>query len=254
MKTKIFNALKQEYARLGLGDNILSGLSDMLASTGMVTEENLQSVVVGQKAYLEDLQKSNDRRVQEAVTKTQNEATSKADAAKAEHAAAIAKIQKELDEYKAAHPAENVEDKNMPDWYKAEKAEREKRMKEMQDALDAIKTAKEESDNKLKAIEEQRTAEENARAAAERAAKVEAKAKEKGIPDWMIKHGFADIPADADDATIESILAGYANEIQTNFLPNRGGIPQGNNKVADKKATDSIALKMLPGFANKENK
>ena len=42
MKDKIFNALKQEYARLGLGDNILLGLAEMLAGTSLVTEENLQ--------------------------------------------------------------------------------------------------------------------------------------------------------------------------------------------------------------------
>lgn len=246
MKTKIFNALKQEYARLGLGDNILSGLSEMLAGTGMVTDENLQSIVAGQKAYLEDLQKSNDKRVQDAVTKADKSA---------EHAAALAKLQKELDDYKAAHPdTQIVDDKNMPDWYKAEKAEREKREKAMQEALDAIKAAKEESDNKLKAMEDQRIAEEASRAAAARAAMVEAKAKEKGIPDWMIKHGFADIPSDADDATIDNILAGYAQEIQTNFLPGKGSFPQGNNKVAEKKETDAIAAKMLSGFVKKENK
>ena len=57
MKDKILNALKQEYAHLGLGDGILSGLAEMLAGTKLVTDENLQGIVAGQKAYLEDLQK-----------------------------------------------------------------------------------------------------------------------------------------------------------------------------------------------------
>lgn len=78
MKDKIFNAQKQEYARLGLGDNILMGLAEMLAGTSLVTEENLQGIVAGQKAYLEDLQKSNDKRVQDAVDKTQKDASDKA--------------------------------------------------------------------------------------------------------------------------------------------------------------------------------
>ena len=65
MKDKILNALKQEYAHLGLGDGILSGLAEMLAGTKLVTDENLQGIVAGQKAYLEDLQKSNDKRVQD---------------------------------------------------------------------------------------------------------------------------------------------------------------------------------------------
>ena len=52
MKDKILNALKQEYAHLGLGDGILSGLAEMLAGTSLVTEENIKGIVAGQKAYL----------------------------------------------------------------------------------------------------------------------------------------------------------------------------------------------------------
>lgn len=37
MKDKIFNALKQEYARLGLGDNILLGLAEILVGSFLVT-------------------------------------------------------------------------------------------------------------------------------------------------------------------------------------------------------------------------
>ena len=47
MKDKILNALKQEYAHLGLGDGILSGLAEMLAGTKLVTDENLQGIVAG---------------------------------------------------------------------------------------------------------------------------------------------------------------------------------------------------------------
>ena len=284
MKEKIFNALKQEYARLGLGDGILSGLAEMLASTSLVTDENLQGIVAGQKAYLEDLQKSNDKRVQEAVTKTQKDATDKADAAAKEHQAAVEKLRKEYDEYKSAHPDKQpltppAEDKEMLEWYKKEKAEREKREqeraskeKEWQDKLDniekawqdkfdaieksrseseakvkAIEEAKKASDAKLKAIEDAKAAEEAERAATLRRETINGKAKEKGIPDWMIAHGFADISPDADDAKIDEILSQYASEIQTNFLPGKNALPQFDGKQATKADTDSLVAKLFPG-------
>lgn len=256
MKDKILNALKQEYAHLGLGEGILSGLAEMLAGTKLVTDENLQGIVAGQKVYLEDLQKSNDKMVQDAVTKTQNEANTKAESAKTEHAAAIAKVQKELDDYKAAHPDKQpvtppAEDKNTPEWYKKEKVEREKREKEWQDKLDAIEKAKNESDKKLKDFEDAKTKEDAARAAAARKEAINSKAKAKGIPDWMIAHGFADITDDADDAKIDEILTKYANEIKTNFLPTRNGIPQFGNKEVTKADTDGMVAKLFPSEQKK---
>lgn len=289
MKDKIFNALKQEYARLGLGDGILSGLAEMLASTTLVTDENLQGIVAGQKAYLEDLQKSNDKRVQEAVSKTQKDATDKADAAAREHQAAVEKLRKEYDEYRSAHPEEPPvtppsEDKEMLEWYKKEKAERGKREQERatrekawQERLDsiekawqdkfeameksrseseakvkAIEEAKRESDAKLKAIEEAKAAEEAERAAALRRETIIGKAKEKGIPDWMIAHGFADITPDADDARIDEILSQYASEIQTNFLPGKNALPQYDGKQATKADTDSLVARLFPGASKQQ--
>lgn len=256
MKDKIFNALKQEYARLGLGDNILMGLAEMLAGTSLVTEENLQGIVAGQKAYLEDLQKSNDKRVQDAVDKTQKDASDKADAAEKQHKAAVEKLQKEYDDYKSAHPAQQpltppAEDKDTPEWYKKEKAEREKRDKEWQEKLDAIEKAKNESETKLKAIEDAKAREDAARAAQSRRETIAGKAKEKGIPDWMIAHGFADITDDADDTKIDEILTRYANEIQTNFLPGRNGIPVFDGKKATKADTDGMVAKLFPSMQKK---
>jgi hypothetical protein len=138
--------------------------------------------VAGQKAYLEDLQKSNDKRVREAVAKTLGEAGAKADAAAREHQAAVEKLRKEYDEYRLVHPEEQpatppAGDKDMPEWYKKEKAEREKRdqererlsaakEREWQEKLDVIEKAKTESESKLKAIEDARTREASERAAA----------------------------------------------------------------------------------------
>lgn len=277
MKDKIFNALKQEYARLGLGDNILSGLAEMLAGTSLVTEENIKGIVAGQKAYLEDLQKSNDKRVQDAVEKTQKDAADKADAAAKQHKADVEKLRKEYDDYKTAHPEKQpptppAEDKEMPEWYKEEKAERERKEKEReqaaalkekewQDKLDAIEKArseseakfkaiedaKKESDAKLKAIEDARAKAEAERAATLRRETINGKAKEKGIPDWMIAHGFADIADDADDAKIDEILSRYASEIQTNFLPGKNPLPQFDGKQASKADTDGIVARLFPG-------
>lgn len=44
MKDNIINVLKQAYVQLGLGDNILLELAEMLASTSLLTEENLQCI------------------------------------------------------------------------------------------------------------------------------------------------------------------------------------------------------------------
>jgi DNA repair exonuclease SbcCD ATPase subunit len=211
-------------------------------------------------------------------------AADKADAAAKEHQAAVEKLRKEYDEYKSAHPEKQpltppAEDKEMLEWYKKEKAEREKREqeraskeKEWQDKLDniekawqdkfdaieksrseseakvkAIEEAKKASDAKLKAIEDAKAAEEAERAATLRRETINGKAKEKGIPDWMIAHGFADITPDADDAKIDEILSQYASEIQTNFLPGKNALPQFDGKQATKTDTDSLVAKLFPG-------
>ena len=254
MKIKILNRLKQDYAHLGLDENTLSGLADMLATSGLVTDENIEGVIANQKAYLEGLQKSADKRVQEAVAKQQKKASEAADAAKAEHDKAVAELQKQLDELKAKADDEKTppaDDKGIPDWYKAEKAEREKQMRQLQETITSLQSAKSESDIKLKAIEEARASEVAARAAKEHHENIGKKAKEKGIPDWMIKHGFADIPADADDAKIDEILTGYANEIQTNFLPGDRRSPQFDGKQATKEEIGAILDKILPPAADK---
>ncbi len=250
MKTKILNRLKQDYAHLGLDENFLSGLADMLATSGLVTDENIEGVIATQKTYLESVQKANDKRVQEAVAKTQRKATEAAETAKAEHDKAVEELQKQVEELKAKQTKTPPDDdKETPDWYKAEKAERDEQMRLMQEALNTLSTAKTESDNKLKAIEEARASEEASRAAAERKALINRLAKEKDIPDWIIAHGFADIPSDADEAKIGEILTGYAQEIQTNFLPVDKRSPQFDGKKATKEEVSGILDKILPPAA-----
>ena len=111
MKDKIFQALKQAFPQLGLGDEILMARAEALDATGLVTEENLQAVVTSQKANLEALQKSNDKRVAEALAKAKKDSDAAAAKLKAEHEAALKAekdnleaIKKELDELKAKNP------------------------------------------------------------------------------------------------------------------------------------------------------
>lgn len=89
MKTKIFNALKQAYSSLGLGDEVLQEQAGALAATGLVTDENLATVVQGQKTFLSSIQTTLDKARTER-TKADKEAKEKADKEAAERAAAEA--------------------------------------------------------------------------------------------------------------------------------------------------------------------
>lgn len=46
MKEKIFQKLKQEFSHLGLGDVVLQAHADSLAAIGLVTDENIDTVIL----------------------------------------------------------------------------------------------------------------------------------------------------------------------------------------------------------------
>lgn len=238
MKNKIFNLLKQEYAHLGLGDDFLLGLAESLANSGFVTDENIQGVVSAQKAYLESMQKSNDKRVQDAVDKAKK-------AAEDAQSAKIADLEKQLAEAKDKQKTTTSGD-DVPEWFKAKEKEREEREKAYQKEIDDLKKAKADAD-KAKADAE------TARVAAERLESINKKAKEKGIPDYIIKRGFGSLPADADDAAVDVYLSEYAQELKTNLLPGKNSLPQIDNLKADKAETDAMVDKLFPS-AKKEEK
>lgn len=48
MKDKIFQLLKQEYKSLGLGDEVLQAHAEMLDKMGLVTDDNIETVVASQ--------------------------------------------------------------------------------------------------------------------------------------------------------------------------------------------------------------
>ena len=79
-----------------------------------------------------------------------------------------------------------------PEWFKTYKAEQEKQLKELKDENAAMKLEKSK---------------------AERGAAIAAKAKELGIPDFLMKHFSI-----ADDADIDKELTDYKQELVTNNL------------------------------------
>lgn len=119
MKEKIFQALKLAYSNLGLSDEILQGQADALSALGLVTEDNLATVVQGQKTFLTSLQSGIDRRVTDAVNK-----------AKEKEAAGGGEQNKQQ--------PENEE----PEWFKKYKAEQEQRYSTLKNENDAFKAEK----------------------------------------------------------------------------------------------------------------
>lgn len=138
MKDKIFNLLKQTYSNFGLSDDILQGQAEAWANTGLVTDDNLQAVIDGQKPFLSSLQSGIDKRVTDAVNKAKAE--KKEDAAaggeqtKTEPdlqklieeaiAAKLSPIQEELNAYKAKEQqgaranmiASKAKELGIPEW------------------------------------------------------------------------------------------------------------------------------------------
>ena len=218
MKNKILGRLKQEYSHLGLGDAILTAQAESLANSGLVTDENIETVVTAQKTFLEGLQKSNDSRVNEAVKKAKEtakkefeEAAKKAkEEADKKAADELAKKEKEEAEKKAAEEKRAAEN-NEPEWFKAyvekmEAAQAEK-AKEYEGLMDKFNKLQEDYDG--------------AKAEAKKKARgefINSKAKELGIPQYRIDEGFV-LAEDADDETITTKLTEISNNIKANSLP-----------------------------------
>ena len=110
MKSLIFQKLKQEYSHLGLGMEVLQAHADALAATGLVTAENVDTIVSSQASFLESIQKANDKRVTDAQKKAKEDARKEFEVADAE-------AKKRAEEEAARKALEG----QMPDWYKREK-------------------------------------------------------------------------------------------------------------------------------------
>lgn len=180
MNKKLFQLLKQAYSSLGLGDEVLQAHADMLASIGVVNDDNVQTIVDGQRGFLEGLQRANDKRATDAAAKVRKEFTdaeakkkaeeeekaradsvakAKAEAEKkaAEEAAAKAKAEEEAKKKAEEEEKKKLEEMKrnteIPEWYKKAqeerlaqaKAEREEAAKERKELTDLIKSLKEDS-------------------------------------------------------------------------------------------------------------
>lgn len=228
-KERIYQALKQAYFHLGLGD-ILQAHAESLAASGFVTDENLAAVVAAQKQFLERLQKANDKRVTDALAKAKTEA-------KSEYEAETARKKAEKEAKEREEQLRREKEKEMPDWYKAEKAASDKAMKELLESMQTMKSGY----DAMKAENDKFKAE---KALSERKNSIISKAKELGIPQWRIDEGFV-IADDADDNAITAHLTTVSNNVKAQLLPgDRHSFPLSDNKP-DKEAVKAIAKSMV---------
>lgn len=282
MKDKIFQLLKQAYKSLGLGDEVLQAHSEMLANMGIVTEDNVQTIVDGQKGYLTMLQKENDRRVTDAQKKLQIEQAKAAEEAKAK-AEEEARIKAEEEAKKAAEEAErkkleelkkqqevpealkkyldDMNEKNkardeefknliatITDGSKKQNDEYTRQIEEM------AKSSKEQSEvikglqETIKKQQEEAAAKEaaaaKAKAKAEHDAKILSKATELGIPKSRIEEGFV-IAEDASDEDINNYLTKVSNNYKTSQQPVFGGFQMKNGTEPSKEDVESIATNLV---------
>lgn len=217
MKNQLFSKLKQEYAPLGLGDDFLQAHADGLLATGLVTAENIESVVLSQKAFLESVQRTNDKRVTDAVKKANDTAAAK-----------VAELQKQLDEFKKTPPTPPTQIPPAADDFQSKFAAAQAPM------LETMKAMQEQ----IKTLQEEKKVFEGKQAAAERQAKILAKAKELQIPQYRIDEGF-NISDTATEEEIGEYLTKVAGNIKTNSLPINSHFAMAGN---DFKKSDSDAL------------
>jgi hypothetical protein len=275
MKEKIFQLLKQEYKSLGLGDEVLQAHAEMLDKMGLVTDDNIETVVASQKDFLESLQKDNDRRVTDAKKKFEEAQKAKEDA---ERKAAEEEAKKKAEEEAERKRLEELAKRNeMPDYLKKyfeeqaaeKKASDEARTKEREEFkklvetltqknTDQAKTYNEQMEAQSKTIKElqetiQKQAEEakvkeeaaaKAKAKADHDAKILSKAKELGIPESRINEGFT-LSDDATDEAIETYLSKVANNYKALQQPQFGGSYRASEGEPTKEDVDNVAASLV---------
>ena len=131
MKDKILAALKQEYAHLGLGENLLSAQAETLANLGFVTDENLDAVVKAQETSLRAIQQSNDKRVADALAKVNANSTKEKENLQKTAEEQQAELLKQLDELKAKSEQQTSELQKQADELR-QKQELQKKLDDLQ--------------------------------------------------------------------------------------------------------------------------
>ncbi|MBR1732819.1 MAG: hypothetical protein IJ729_03640 [Alloprevotella sp.] len=305
MKEKIFQKLKTKYSALGLGDEILLAHAEMLSSVGFVTEDNMDSIVDGQKGFLEGLQKANDKRATEAAKTAKENAKkefedeqAKKDAerkaaeeearkkAEDEEAArkAAEEAKKKADEEAAAKAAKEEEErkkleemrknqeipqyvKDMQEEYlrklQEERKQAEDDRKAFKELIEQMRASNDEQKNalakQLTELTEQNKKqsetilsmkEESDKAKAQqereaRQAKINAKAKELGIPQWRIDEGLP-ITEEMDDDAVTNKLNVIATNIKSLGLKPNGTYQMGGeHKEASREDVKAVAAMMV---------
>lgn len=240
MVEKIFNALKQEFSYLGLGDSVLRPYAESLGACGFVTDDNLNDVVSKQKSSLEAIQKANDKRAADAMKTAEEKAEAKRKAAEEAEAKKAEEAAKKAEEEKAKKAAEEkaVENKeDTPVWFKAYQTAQEEKFKE---ALEKNKAL----EDSLKSLQDENAKFKTEQDAAKRNSFIASEAKRLGVPEWRSKEGFS-ISTDMDEKAITEYLSQVANNVKANMLPEeKMGFPKFDGK-ATKEEIDKIADNLL---------
>lgn len=240
MVEKIFNALKQEFSYLGLGDSVLRPYAESLGACGFVTDDNLNDVVSKQKSSLEAIQKANDKRAADAMKTAEEKAEAKRKAAEEAEAKKAEEAARKAEEEKAKKAAEEkaVENKEYtPEWFKAYQTAQEEKFKE---ALEKNKAL----EDSLKSLQDENAKFKTEQDAAKRNSFIASEAKRLGVPEWRSKEGFS-ISTDMDEKAITEYLSQVANNVKANMLPEeKMGFPKFDGK-ATKEEIDKIADNLL---------
>lgn len=265
MKDKIFQLLKQEYKSLGLGDEVLQAHAEMLDKMGLVTDDNIETVVASQKSFLESLQKDNDRRVTDAKKKFEEAQKAKEEAKKAAEEAEKKRLEElakknEMPDYLKKYFEEQAAEKKASDEARTKEREEFKKLVETltQKNTDQAKTYNEQMEAQSKTIKElqetiQKQAEEakakeeaaaKAKAKADHDAKILSKAKELGIPESRINEGFT-LSDDATDDAIETYLSKVANNYKALQQPQFGGSYRASEGEPTKEDVDNVAASLV---------
>lgn len=240
MVEKIFNALKQEFSYLGLGDSVLRPYAESLGACGFVTDDNLNDVVSKQKSSLEAIQKANDKRAADAMKTAEEKAEAKRKAAEEAEAKKAEEAAKKVEEEKAKKAAEEKAVENKEDtseWFKAYQTAQEEKFKE---ALEKNKAL----EDSLKSLQDENAKFKTEQDAAKRNSFIASEAKRLGVPEWRSKEGFS-ISTDMDEKAITEYLSQVANNVKANMLPEeKMGFPKFDGK-ATKEEIDKIADNLL---------
>lgn len=127
MKEKIFQQLKQKYANLGLTEEVLRSVAESLDAMGVVTDDNLETVIAGQGTMLKSYQSSLDK------VRTEG-----------------ASYKKELEDLKSKGGGQktNPNETGEPDWFKKYREEQEEKIKTLTTAHEAAQAEKARTERK----------------------------------------------------------------------------------------------------------